>query len=124
MINLDVQNHRTPELNFMKRDISTDRVRKRGVKAKMNIPHKITNRKVNSIGHILRINCLVKRVIEGKVEGRIEVTGRQGKIHKQLLDDLKETSGYWKLKEETLDRTVWKTLFDRGYGPVVGLPNE
>jgi IMP dehydrogenase/GMP reductase len=89
----------------------------------MNILHKITNRKANSIGHILRRNCLVKRVIEGNVERRVEVKGRRGKIHKQLLDDLKETSGYCKLKEETLDHTLWKTLFDRGYGQVVGLPN-
>jgi hypothetical protein len=27
--------------------------------------------------------------------------------------------GYWKLKEEALDRTVWRTGFGRGYGPVV-----
>jgi hypothetical protein len=31
------------------------------------------------------------------------------------LDDLKETRGYWKLKEEALDRTVWRTGFGRGY---------
>jgi hypothetical protein len=90
----------------------------------MKILHKITNRKANWIGHILRRNCLVKHVIEVKVEGRIEVTRRRGKIYKQLLDDLKEKSGYWKLKEETLDHTLWKTLFERGYGPVVRLPNE
>ena len=39
------------------------------------------------------------RVIEGKIEGRIEVTGRRGRRRKQQLDDLKETRGYWKLKE-------------------------
>jgi hypothetical protein len=58
-------------------------------------------------------------VIEGKLEGRIEVTGRQGRRRKQLLDDLKEKRGYFKLKEETLDRTVRRTRFGRGYGPVV-----
>jgi hypothetical protein len=26
---------------------------------------------------------------------------------------------YWKLKEEELDRAVWRTRFGRGYGPVV-----
>jgi hypothetical protein len=31
------------------------------------------------IGHILRRNCLLKRVIEGKLEGRTEMTGRRGK---------------------------------------------
>jgi hypothetical protein len=58
-------------------------------------------------------------VIEGKIEGRIEVTGRRGRRHEQLLDDLKEKRRYWKLKEEELDRTLWRTRFGRGYGPVV-----
>jgi hypothetical protein len=31
---------------------------------------------LNWIGHILRRNCLLKHVIEGKLEGRIEMTGR------------------------------------------------
>jgi hypothetical protein len=38
---------------------------------------------------------------------------------KQLLDDLEEKRRYWKLKEEALGRTVWRTHFGRGYGPVV-----
>jgi hypothetical protein len=63
-------------------------------------------------------------VIEGKVEGRIEMTGRRGRRHKQLLDDLKEKRRYWKLKEEVLDRTVWRTRFGRGYGPVVRQTTE
>jgi hypothetical protein len=37
----------------------------------------------------------------------------------QLLDDLKEERGYWNLKEEALDRTVRRTRFWRGHGPVV-----
>jgi hypothetical protein len=45
-------------------------------------------------------------VIEGKVEGRIEMMGRRGRRRKQLLDDLKEKRIYWKLKEEALDRTL------------------
>jgi len=36
----------------------------------------------------------------------------------------KETSGYWKLKEEALDQILWKTLLDEGYGLVVKLHNE
>jgi hypothetical protein len=47
------------------------------------------------------------------------VTGRLGRRHKQLLDDLRETRRYWKLKEEALDLTVWRTRLGRGYGPVV-----
>ena len=31
------------------------------------------------------------------------MTGRRGRRHKQILDDLKETRGYWKLEEEALD---------------------
>jgi hypothetical protein len=58
-------------------------------------------------------------VIEGKLEGRIEVMGGRGRRRKQLLDDLKEKRRYWKLKEEALDRTLWRTRFGRGYGPVV-----
>ena len=45
--------------------------------------------------------------------------GRQGRTRKQLVDDLKETRGYWKLKEEALDRFLWRTGFGRGYGPVM-----
>jgi hypothetical protein len=45
-------------------------------------------------------------VIEGKLEGRIEMTGRRGIRSKQLLDDLKEKRRYWKVKEEALDRTL------------------
>jgi len=40
------------------------------------------------IGHILRRNCLLKQVIEGKIKVEIEVTRRQGRRRKKLLDDL------------------------------------
>jgi hypothetical protein len=45
--------------------------------------------------------------------------GRGGIRGKQLLDDVKEKRGYWKLKEEALDRTMWRTCFGRGCGAVV-----
>jgi hypothetical protein len=89
------------------------------VKEERNILHTIKRRKANCIGHILGRNCLLKYVIEGKVEGRIERAGIQGRRRKQLLDDLKKNRRYWKLKEEALDRTLWRTRFGRGYGPVV-----
>jgi hypothetical protein len=63
-------------------------------------------------------------MIEGKLEGRIEMTGRGGRRRKQLLDDLKQKRRYWKLKEEALDCTLWKTRFGRGYGPVVRQTTE
>jgi len=64
-------------------------------------------------------NCRLKHLIEGVLDGRIGVTGGRERRHKQLLGDLKETRGYWKLKEETVDCTVWRTSFGRGCGPVV-----
>jgi len=76
-------------------------------------------RKSNWIGHILHRNCLLQRVIEGKIKGGIEVTGRRGRRRKRLLDDLKERRGYWHLKEEALDRSKWRARFGRGFGPVV-----
>ena len=45
--------------------------------------------------------------------------GRHGRRHKQLLDDRKEKRGYWKLKEEALDGTLWRIRFGIGRGPVV-----
>ena len=114
-----------------------------------NILHEIRKRKANWIGHILRRNCLLQRVIEGKILGGIEVTGRQGSRRRKLLDDLnrlnaelnpichllallgvhhflhvcrirvKEMRGYPHLKEEALDRTMWRARFGRGFGPVV-----
>jgi hypothetical protein len=60
------------------------------VKEQSNILHKINKRKANWICHILRRNCLLKWVIEGKIRRRIEVTGRRGIRRKKLLDDLNE----------------------------------
>jgi hypothetical protein len=62
-------------------------------------------------------NCLLKHV-EGKTEGRIEVTLRRVRRCKQLLSDLEETRGYNKLKEEAVDRTLRRIGFGRGCGPV------
>jgi hypothetical protein len=41
----------------------------------------------------LRRNCLLQQVIEGKIKGGIEVTGRRGRRCRKLLDDLKERRG-------------------------------
>ena len=88
------------------------------VNQQRNILHEIRKRKANCIGHILRRNCLLQQVIEGKIKGQIEVT-RRGRRRKKLLDDLKDRRGYCQLKEEALDRTMWRNRFGRGFGPVV-----
>ena len=58
-------------------------------------------------------------MIEGRIAGRMEVTGRRGRRGKQLLDGIKEKRSYWKLRDEALDRTLWRIRFGRGYEPVV-----
>ena len=77
----------------------TDHVRKEDVllrvREQRNILHKIRKRKANWIGHILRSNCLLQRVIEGKIQGGIEVTGRQGRRRRKLLDDFNPLAYYF-----------------------------
>jgi hypothetical protein len=81
--------------------------------------HEIRKRKANWIGHILRKNCLLKEVIEGKIQGQKEVTRRRGRRRRKLLDDLGDRRGYSYLKEEALDRIKWRNRFGRGCAPVV-----
>ena len=89
-----------------------------GVKEQRNILHEISKRKPNWIGHILGRNFLLQRVIEGKIKRGIEVTGKGGR-RRRKLDDLQKRRGYCHLKEEALDRTMWRARFGRGFGPVV-----
>ena len=49
----------------------------------------------------------------------MDVTRRQGRRRKKLLDDLEDRTGYCHLKEEALDRTMWRNRFGGGFGPVV-----
>jgi hypothetical protein len=50
----------------------------------------------------MRNDSSSKTHLEGKIEGRIEVTGRRGRRRKQVQENLNEKRGYWKLKEEAL----------------------
>jgi hypothetical protein len=68
----------------------------------------------NWIVHILRSKCLLCQFIERKLKGEIEVTGRRGRRRRKLMDDLKERRAYLNLKEEALDRTMWRARFGRG----------
>jgi len=49
----------------------------------------------------LHRNCLLKHIIEGKIEG----TGRRGRRRKEILDDFREKKRYWNLKEEARNFT-------------------
>jgi hypothetical protein len=64
-------------------------------------------------------NCLLKQVIEGKIKEDMEVTRRRGRRRKKLLDDLKDGREYSYLKEEALERIMWRNRFGGGFGPVV-----
>jgi len=101
----------------------TDHVRNEEVLLRINeqrnILHKIRKRKANWIGHTLRRNCLLKQVIEEKIKGEMEVTRIRRRRRKKLLDDIKDRRGYSHLKEEALDRIMWRHRCGGGFGPVV-----
>ena len=52
------------------------------------------------------------------------MTGRRGRRCRKLLDDLKERKGYSHMKEEALDRSMWRNRFGGGFGPVVRQTTE
>jgi hypothetical protein len=90
------------------------------VNEEMNILNEIRKRKkADWIGHILRRNCILKQVTEGKLMGEMEVTRRRGRRRRKLLDDLKDGKGYFYLKEEALDRPMWRNRFRGGFEPIV-----
>ena len=60
------------------------------VKLERNIMQTIQRRKANWIGHMLRRNCLLENIIEGKVDRSTVVTGRRKRRRRQLLDDFRE----------------------------------
>jgi len=83
------------------------KVKKNYVESNTNgISSKNKKKNGNWVGHILRRDCPVKHGTDGEIEGRIEVLGRRGRRCTQLPDGFKETRKYWKLKEESEDRTV------------------
>ena len=95
--------------SFDKREL----LRTRRSKEERNILHRVKRTKANRIGRILLRNCLVRQVIEGEVEGRIEGMGRRGTRGKHLLDDLKETRDYWSMKggsirSHFMENSLWK----------------
>jgi hypothetical protein len=107
----------------MEKNSWTDRVRNEEVlhrvKEQRNILHGTSKWKAKWIGHVLHRNSLLQQSTEGRIKGGIEVTGRLGRRHRKLLDDLKERRGFLYVKQEALDRTMWRAGFGRGFGPVV-----
>jgi hypothetical protein len=99
----------------------TDRVRSEevlhSVKERRNILHEIRKRKAKWIGHILRRNCLLWK--NWRKDKRENTSDRKTTKKLELLADLKDKRRYSHLKEEALDRTVWRAGFGRGFGPVV-----
>jgi hypothetical protein len=73
---------------------------------------------------MLRRNCFLKHIIEGKIEGRTYMRRIQERRCRQLQDDLKERRGYCKLKEEALDHTQYRTHTVKDYKPVTRLWTE
>jgi hypothetical protein len=57
-----------------------------------NILHAV-KRKDNGFGNMLRTSCLLKQVVEGKIEGRRKVKARRRRRRRKLLDDLKKKRG-------------------------------
>jgi len=88
------------------------------VSGEMNILHTIIRRMANWIGHILRRNYLLKDAVEGKIKGRIQVTGRRWQGRKQLLDEVRKKRSYCNLRKEVIVRTLWRIHLGRDYGPV------
>jgi hypothetical protein len=98
----------------------TDHVRNEEVLLRFNQQrntlHEVSKGKANWIGHILCRNCLLRQVIEGKIKGGIEVTGRRGIRRRKLLDDLTKRRRYSNVKEKALHRTMWRARLGRGFG--------
>ena len=76
------------------------------------------------MGDILHRKCHLKHITKEKRGRTTYVMIRLGRRRKQLMDELKWIIGYWKLKGEALDHTLWITRFGRGNGPVVRQTKE
>jgi hypothetical protein len=67
-------------------------------------------RKAHCISHTERRKCLLKHVKDGDIEGK----KRREMKRKQLLNGLNEKRRCRKLKEEALDRILWRIRSERG----------
>ena len=80
----------------------TDHVRNEEVLLRVNeqrnILHEIRKRKANWIDHILRRNCLLKQVIEGKIKGEMKVKE----------DEEEDVRSYWMTLRTGEDAVIWR----------------
>jgi len=70
---------------------------------------------------LLRVNeqrNILHEIRKQKANWEMEVARRRRQRRKKLLDDL-DRRGYSHLKEEALDRTMWRHHFGGGFGSVV-----
>jgi hypothetical protein len=86
--------------------------------------HTLNSRRVNWIGQVLSRNCIAKHVSDVKIEVNTSRMKRREKKRKHMLDDFKEKKVYWILKEEALDRTLWRTRFGMFYAPAARQTKE
>jgi hypothetical protein len=90
------------------------------VNEQRNVLHEMKISKVNWIGQILRGNCLLKHIVEGK----IEVTRRRARRRKQLVNDVKEKGRVLEFERGSnrsllVENSLWKRLWvyrKTGYG--------
>jgi len=79
------------------------------LKEERNILRAVNGRKANWMVYTFRGNCL----LEYATEGKIERTGIRGRRHKHLLEDFKDTTGYWKLKEDTRSHSAGELVLEK-----------
>jgi len=78
------------------------------VQEQRSLVHVIKQRQANWIGHVLRHDCLLKTVLEGKIEGKRP----RGKPRRKMLDLLMEQEekkiSYEELKRGAQSRVGWR----------------
>jgi hypothetical protein len=68
------------------------------VKEQRNIVHEISKRKANWIDHILRRNCFLQRVIEGKIK----------REYKWQEDEEEDIGSYWMTIGRGEETLIWR----------------